>query len=283
VCFINNWIDVGVSDPARCVVPSRSNVAFSFAFQISNNNGKGLSLFCSCAFLEDCHLTSNAQGALSLSFTSSAALRHCDVRKNGSQPFMVGARSTCVQGLEYEEGDCFLYSQECTGDDKSMAEWLDRGTSKRRWMQDTPEDSSSSSSSSSSSIAMAVVGEGGAGRGDLRVQDPSSNSEQAPTLTTLAPTLSVSVSVSVSPPPSVSLEVTDTMCTNGASDDDTIPTQQQQQRKQGDGSCVEISQNTENGSVAGAPVSFVQEAGDVVAAVSLGKKEQDDSSPMEIE
>jgi hypothetical protein len=111
--------------------------------QISHNHGKGVSLFRSFAFLEDCHLTSNSQGAMSLAFTSSAALRHCDVRKNGSHAFMVGSASDNTrQEWEYEDGDCFLYSQECTGDEKSMAAWLGKKKGKHRWMGDDPEEKS---------------------------------------------------------------------------------------------------------------------------------------------
>lgn len=98
--------------------------------------GKGLSLFRSCAFIEDSRISSNDKGAMSLVFSSSAALSHCDVRKNGSQPFMVGACGLTNQMWEYDEGDCVLFSKECIGDDRSMSEWLSKKAGKFRWIDD---------------------------------------------------------------------------------------------------------------------------------------------------
>jgi len=123
-----------VKGGSRAGIALMASELVAFFSNISHNGGKGVSLFRSCAFLEDCYLSSNFQGAVSLAYNSSAALSHCDVRKNGSRSFMVGAGDISIQSLEYEEGDCSLYSRECTGDDRSMSEWLSKKKGKFRWI-----------------------------------------------------------------------------------------------------------------------------------------------------
>lgn len=112
---------------------------------------------------------------MSITFGSSAALRHCDVRKNGPQAFIVGGtRVTAAalqDGWESEvESDCCLYSQECTGDEKTMAEWLGRkwrGTN--RWIGD--DDSKSSEETSSSGVPSLSVWLQGSSSVDMEISN----------------------------------------------------------------------------------------------------------------